>query len=450
MKSGSRLHRLQKRWSRLPSTERGTIRQWARLSTDRPRWLRSRILFGCLASSSYRGVARQAGCSDGIVRRAVDRFLDHGIDRLCAGRRAPPGGTGPPPLRRRSTGSATRPRIRPKAMGTKEALAEIRPWPSAKHPSHGGMGNGARPFSPLRPVGAQAARSPPPGGMRERRTAVAPATAHQYPRRAPAGRDAPPARTRPQPRARGRFPGRPRLLPAASRGLAGTGAATPRSPSEKQAIRPAARRDRTSAAATAEQWQRDPAPGPPQGGGGQRRRRIPKPTRATRKVGPPSRRRRRISTPAGPRRGGTIRQPARLPGHLRKGAFLASRAFSQRRPAGSPAFADALSQNHPLPPALRPPYRSPASVDGPPRYHLPLPRAPNSSPSPEPTPYPLVPSPCPSAHHLSKTAPTPPAQRATLPLCSPCTPSCAPRAPYKGLQPPWLAYHSQTCHLLGV
>jgi len=54
---------------------------------------------------------------------------------------------------------------------------------------------------------------------REGRTAVAPATAHWYPRRAPAGRAYPPASARIRPRARRRFPRQPRLLGAASRRL---------------------------------------------------------------------------------------------------------------------------------------------------------------------------------------------------------------------------------------
>ncbi len=67
---------------------------------------------------------------------------------------------------------------------------------------------------------------PPGGGLEGRfgrrpkrlggRTAVAPATAHWYPRRAPAGRAYPPAWGQTRPRARGRFPRQPRLLRAGS------------------------------------------------------------------------------------------------------------------------------------------------------------------------------------------------------------------------------------------
>ncbi len=71
MKPGNRLHRLQERWSRVTSTERETVRQWACLSTDRTWWLRSEVILPCLAGSSYRAVPRQLGSSDGTVRGAV-------------------------------------------------------------------------------------------------------------------------------------------------------------------------------------------------------------------------------------------------------------------------------------------------------------------------------------------------------------------------------------------
>ncbi len=110
MKPSNRLHRLQERWSRLTSTERETVRQWARLSKDRPRWLRPRIILLCLAGSSYRAVAPQVGCSDGTVRRAVDRFLDLGIDGICDGRLPPP----EPEVRELLLRAA---RLGPKALG---------------------------------------------------------------------------------------------------------------------------------------------------------------------------------------------------------------------------------------------------------------------------------------------------------------------------------------------
>ncbi len=64
-----------------------------------------------------------------------------------------------------------------------------------------------------------------------------------------------------------------------------------------------------------------------EGGCGQ----LPAARRDEGRAGPPSRRRRRISTPAGPRRGGITHQPAPTPSRLRGSAFIASRAYSQRR-----------------------------------------------------------------------------------------------------------------------
>ncbi len=70
------------------------------------------------------------------------------------------------------------------------------------------------------PPGPKRPRARRPAGRRERRTAVAPATAHWYARPARAGRACPPASGRPQPPTRRRFRDQPRLLPPASRRLA--------------------------------------------------------------------------------------------------------------------------------------------------------------------------------------------------------------------------------------
>jgi len=102
--------------------------------------------------------------------------------------------------------------------------ADGRLTPRAGGSAPGNRGSG--PLAPLigriGPIGsspAQLALSSPEG-RKKTRTAVAPATAHSYPRRAPAGRDYPPARARTRPPARKRIPRQPWLLPAASRRLA--------------------------------------------------------------------------------------------------------------------------------------------------------------------------------------------------------------------------------------
>ena len=105
MKPRNGLHRLQERWSRLTSTKRETVRQWARFRTDRTRWLRSGII---LAGSGYRAVARQLDCSDGTVRRVVDRFLDRWPSR-------PPERAAPKPEVRELLLLAAR--LGPKALG---------------------------------------------------------------------------------------------------------------------------------------------------------------------------------------------------------------------------------------------------------------------------------------------------------------------------------------------
>ena len=75
----------------------------------------------------------------------------------------PPGGTGAPLVRRRSSGSATRPRVRPKALGRRKRWPE---WPrrAREKPASRGKDNGG-----ALSLAASAARpkrrpSPPPGG----------------------------------------------------------------------------------------------------------------------------------------------------------------------------------------------------------------------------------------------------------------------------------------------
>ena len=104
----------------------------------------------------------------------------------------------------------------------------------------------------------------------------------------------------------------------------------------------------------------------PKSADGQSRRQTAEGSRAKRKAGPPSRRRRRIGTPARPGRAGITRLPAPGPSRVRAGAFLAGRAFSRRRAAGSPvpALAGALRQKQSPPPATLPSHRP--SADGPP------------------------------------------------------------------------------------
>ena len=101
-----------------------------------------------------------------------------------------PGGSGPPPLRRRSTGSATRRGSAPDPAALQKRRRKVspsKPRNAALRRAHQGVAPGHLPLRPPARSGPEPAAWQGQGS----RTAVAPATAHQFPRRAPAAEDYP-------------------------------------------------------------------------------------------------------------------------------------------------------------------------------------------------------------------------------------------------------------------